>query len=57
MARGVTQQLEPLADLTVVPADDRTGDQGRYDGVTVMLARVGQDGTGHRPGELIVQPG
>ena len=57
VARGVAQQAEPLADLAVVPGDDRAGDQGRHGGMAVMLAGVGKDGAGHRPGELVVQPG
>ena len=46
-----------VADLAVVPADDRAGDQGRCDGVAVVLAGGGQDGVGQRAGELVAQPG
>ncbi len=52
-----TEQLEPVADLAVVPAEDRAGDQGRRGGVAVVLAGGGQDRVGYRPGELVAQPG
>ena len=56
VACGITQQREPFADLAVVPADDRAGDQGRYGGMAVALAGGGQDGVGYWPGEPVAQP-
>ena len=55
--RGVAQQLEPVADLAAVPADDRAGEQGRRGGGAVVLARGRQDGVGYRSGEFVAQPG
>ena len=57
MPRRIAQQLEPVADLAAVPADDRAGEAGRRGGVAVMLAGGGQDGVGYRPGQLVAQPG
>ena len=56
MPRRITQQLEPVADLAAVPADDRAGEQGRRGGVAVVLAGGGQNGVGYRAGVFVAQP-
>lgn len=57
VAASITEQLEPFADLALIPADHRAGDQGRHYGMTVVLAWGGKDGVGHGPGEFVAQPG
>ena len=55
--RRITQQLEPVADLAAVPADDRAGEEGRRGGVAVVLAWSGQNSVGYRSGEFVAQTG
>ena len=57
VAGGIAQQPERLADLAVVPGDDRAGGQGRHDGMAVMLAGVGKDGVGQGPSDSVARPG
>jgi hypothetical protein len=57
VSRRIAQQLEAVAGLAVVPADGRTGEQGRRGGVAVVLAWGVQDGAGYRAGEVVTQPG
>ena len=56
-AGRVAQQREPVADLALVPADDRAGDQGRDDDMAAVPGRDGEHGARRRPGELVAQPG
>ena len=54
---SIAEELEAFADVALVPADDRAGDQGRQGGMTVVPARGGEDGVGYGPGELVAPPG
>jgi hypothetical protein len=53
----IMQQLERVADLAAVPADDRAGDTGRRGGGAVVLGVGSQDAVGDRAGEFVAQPG
>jgi hypothetical protein len=57
VACSVAEQFEPFGDLALVPGDDRTGDQGRRDGMAIVLTGDGKDSFGHGSADLVVQPG
>ena len=56
-AGGIAQQVQGVANLSVVPGDNRAGDQGRCRDGAAMPTGSGQHGVGRRPGELVAQPG
>jgi hypothetical protein len=55
-ACGIAEELEALADVALVPADDREGGQGRHGGLAVVPARGSEDGCSYGPGGMLVVP-
>ena len=53
----VSQQFEPVADLALVPADHRPGDQGRHHHLAVVPVRGGEHGADQGGGQLGAQSG
>ena len=54
-ARSLAQGLQRFADLPLVPAAHRASDEGRGNGLPVMLAPGGEDGVGGDPGQLVMR--